>query len=107
MYWQQHEPRGIPLVCYVLRATKLFLSRDRVTPCSSHPRTPHSIGAAPLPKKPNYDFEKRRKELDRKKKKETKREERLQRGHDETTDDQGEPAQQTARDGLAGTEGQV
>jgi hypothetical protein len=30
-----------------------------------------------LPKKPNYDFEKRRKEQDRKKKKDAKREERL------------------------------
>jgi hypothetical protein len=33
-------------------------------------------------KKPNYDFEKRRKELDRKKKKEHKRQERLQRRQD-------------------------
>jgi len=32
-----------------------------------------------LPKKPNYDFEKRKKEQDRKKKKDAKREERLQR----------------------------
>ena len=32
-----------------------------------------------LPKKPNYDFEKRRKEQDRKQKKDAKREERLQR----------------------------
>ena len=36
----------------------------------------------PVAKKPNYDFEKRRKELDRKKKKEEKREERLQRKRD-------------------------
>jgi hypothetical protein len=35
--------------------------------------TPH------LARKPNYDFEKRRKELDRKAKKDAKREERLQR----------------------------
>lgn len=32
-----------------------------------------------MPKKPNYDFEKRKKEQDRRKKKEAKREERLQR----------------------------
>jgi hypothetical protein len=32
-----------------------------------------------LPKKPNYDFEKRRKELERQKKKEAKREDRLRR----------------------------
>lgn len=55
-----------------------------------------------LPKKPNYDFEKRRKELDRKKKKDAKREERLQRGRDENPDDQSEPAQQTSQDDLAG-----
>jgi hypothetical protein len=40
-----------------------------------------------LPKKPNYDFEKRRKEQDRKKKKDAKREERLLRKRGE-----GEPA---------------
>jgi hypothetical protein len=35
-----------------------------------------------LAKKPNYDFERRRKEQDRKKKKDAKREERLQRKRD-------------------------
>ena len=35
-----------------------------------------------MPKKPNYDFEKRKKEQDRKKKKDAKREERLQRKRD-------------------------
>jgi hypothetical protein len=40
-----------------------------------------------LAKKPNYDFEKRKKELDRKKKKDAKREERLQRKRDGTGDD--------------------
>ena len=35
-----------------------------------------------MAKKPNYDFEKRKKELDRKKKKDAKREERLQRKRD-------------------------
>jgi hypothetical protein len=35
-----------------------------------------------LAKKPNYDFEKRKKEMDRKKKKDAKREERLQRKRD-------------------------
>jgi hypothetical protein len=40
-----------------------------------------TTGAEPphLARKPNYDFEKRRKELDRKSKKDAKREERLQR----------------------------
>jgi hypothetical protein len=42
-----------------------------------------------LAKKPNYDFEKRKKELDRKKKKDAKREERLQRKRDGTGGDDG------------------
>ncbi len=63
----------------------------------------HPIGASPLPKKPNYDFEKRRKELDRKKKKDAKREERLQRGRDENPDDQDNPAQQNSLDDVAGS----
>jgi hypothetical protein len=37
-----------------------------------------------LARKPNYDFEKRRKELDRKAKKDAKREERLQRKSEES-----------------------
>jgi hypothetical protein len=37
-----------------------------------------------LAKKPNYDFEKRKKEMDRKKKKDAKREERLARKRDGT-----------------------
>ena len=43
--------------------------------------TPHQPGI-PLPKKPNYDFEKRKKEEERKKKKDAKREDRLQRNRD-------------------------
>jgi hypothetical protein len=47
-----------------------------------------------LPKKPNYDFEKRKKEQDRKKKKDAKREERLQRKRDGLPDiiDEGDAA---------------
>ena len=37
-----------------------------------------------MAKKPNYDFEKRKKEMDRKKKKDAKREERLARKRDGT-----------------------
>jgi hypothetical protein len=46
-----------------------------------------------LPKKPNYDFEKRRKEQDRKKKKDAKREERLlrKRGDGEPESEEGTP----------------
>jgi hypothetical protein len=43
-----------------------------------------------LAKKPNYDFEKRRKEMERKKKKDAKREERLQRKRDGLPDEEGE-----------------
>ena len=43
------------------------------------PDSAHFSQASHLPKKPNYDFEKRKKEQDRKKKKDAKREERLQR----------------------------
>lgn len=49
----------------------------------------------PVAKKPNYDFEKRKKEMDRKKKKDDKRAERLQRrqdgGGDEPQDGDTEP----------------
>ena len=48
----------------------------------------------PVAKKPNYDFEKRKKELDRKAKKDSKREERLRRkreGLPDETDDVEEP----------------
>jgi hypothetical protein len=52
-----------------------------------------------MARKPNYDFEKRKKEMDRKAKKDAKREDRLQRQRDEnaeqpqapTTEDAGEP----------------
>lgn len=43
-----------------------------------------------MPKKPNYDFEKRRKEQDRKKKKDAKREERLLRKRDGEPDGEAE-----------------
>ncbi len=43
-----------------------------------------------MAKKPNYDFEKRRKELDRKQKKDAKRDERLARKRNGTSED-GEP----------------
>ena len=76
------QPRGlVPLPERLLRRV---VGQERV--CRRHlPRhdaplerttgveTPH------LARKPNYDFEKRRKELDRKAKKDAKREERLQR----------------------------
>ena len=44
-----------------------------------------------MAKKPNYDFEKRKKELDRKKKKDDKRAERLLRRQDGSGDEPEEP----------------
>ena len=58
------------------------------TPCGRRRGVWRPLPAAPLngasavAKKPNYDFEKRRKEMERKKKKDAKREERLQRKRD-------------------------
>jgi hypothetical protein len=46
---------------------------DRTLKSTNGAESPH------LARKPNYDFEKRRKEIDRKAKKDAKREERLQR----------------------------
>jgi len=51
-----------------------------------------------LAKKPNYDFEKRRKELERKQKKDAKRDERLTRKRNGTADD-GEIAEGEGEDG--------
>jgi hypothetical protein len=56
-----------------------------------------------LARKPNYDFEKRRKEIERKAKKDAKREERLNRRREGATDSDsdGQPAageQGTTRD---------
>jgi len=59
---------------------------SRVVPVRCPYRRPRTEtidqGRRPLAKKPNYDFERRRKEQDRKQKKEAKREERLQRKRD-------------------------
>lgn len=44
-----------------------------------------------MPRKPNYNFEKRQKELDRQKKKERKREERDQRKRENQADGSVEP----------------
>jgi hypothetical protein len=41
-----------------------------------------------MARKPNYDFEKRKKEMDRKAKKDAKREDRLQRSRDEAAENQ-------------------
>ncbi len=51
-----------------------------------------TTGAEPphLARKPNYDYEKRKKELDRKAKKEAKREDRLQRQRDKASVEPGE-----------------
>lgn len=58
---------------------------------------PTGVEPPPLARKPNYDFEKRRKEMERKAKKDAKREERLQRTRDAT-------AQEAAEAGQAGSD---
>ena len=45
-----------------------------------------------MARKPNYDFEKRRKEQDRKAKKDAKREDRLQRKREGNSEDAEQPA---------------
>ena len=45
-----------------------------------------------MARKPNYDFEKRKKEMDRKAKKDAKREDRLQRQRSETDESATPPA---------------
>lgn len=50
-----------------------------------------------MAKKPNYDFEKRRKELDRKQKKDAKRDERLARKRNGTSED-GDPVDEDGAD---------
>lgn len=52
-----------------------------------------------MARKPNYDYEKRKKELDRKAKKEAKREDRLQRQRDRASVEPAEPA--AAPEGVA------
>ena len=51
-----------------------------------------------MAKKPNYDFEKRRKELERKQKKDAKRDERLTRKRNGTSED-GDVAEGEGEDG--------
>jgi hypothetical protein len=63
----------------------------------------------PLAKKPNYDFERRKKEQDRKNKKEAKREERLQRKRDGDTSGSSEDGENVATpsDDLMGPDAQA
>ena len=60
-----------------------------------------------MAKKPNYDFEKRKKEMDRKKKKDAKREERLARKRDGAPelDEYGNPLPPEEDDADADAEG--
>jgi len=57
---------------------------------TSHYASGSSSGVPSLARKPNYDFEKRRKEQDRKAKKDAKREDRLRRRSEGLPED-GEP----------------
>ena len=49
-----------------------------------------------MAKKPNYDFEKRKKEMDRKKKKDDKRAERLLRRQEGGAEEEGQPGAEGA-----------
>lgn len=74
-------PFLIPLRAAAIAPTHAPLVLMRTTGAES----PH------LARKPNYDFEKRRKELDRKAKKEAKAEEKLRRKQEEAAGRPGEP----------------
>jgi hypothetical protein len=69
------------------------------------PRCPQqydrSGASIPVARKPNYDFEKRRKELDRQAKKEAKREDRLRRKREGATES-GEPSAPPEAEGPPG-----
>lgn len=55
--------------------------------------------APPLARKPNYSFEKRRKEMDRKAKKDARREEKLRRKQEGEADDAAPPDPAEAEEG--------
>ena len=85
-----------------LRAWRLTIFQARRAPDEVRPAAaipPGRITEAEgrrLAKKPNYDFEKRRKELERKQKKDAKRDERLQRRRAGGPDDGDLPADEGA-----------
>src|SRR5688572_26316716 len=70
--------QGIRQVSLGERALAPLPSRDHHLPVS-HPRSTIGAEAPPLARKPNYGFEKRKKEMDRKAKKDAKREDRRRR----------------------------
>ena len=74
------------LSCLATRAGRDHLS------CTTGVETPH------LARKPNYDFEKRKKEMDRKAKKDAKREDRLQRQRSEAPEEPAAPAADDAEE---------
>jgi hypothetical protein len=57
-----------------------------------HPHGTTGAESPPLARKPNYDFEKRRKELDRKAKKDAKREDRRRRRDQQPTEELERPS---------------
>ena len=72
-------------------------STPSVRACGDPPRPRQLEWSEFLARKPNYDFEKRRKEQDRKAKKDAKREDRLRRKAEglPDEDDAGEPVTET------------
>lgn len=65
-----------------------------------HPAASPKREGTRLAKKPNYDFEKRRKELERKQKKDAKRDERLNRKRNGGAEDGAEDGDAVAEDGA-------
>jgi hypothetical protein len=62
------------------------------------------LESTPLARKPNYGFEKRKKEMDRKAKKDAKRESRLQRRREGATADPEQPTPPPQEEGPPGGE---
>lgn len=69
---------------------------------AARPLTNESSGAFQLARKPNYDFEKRRKELERKAKQEAKQEEKRRRREEQAAAERADPA--TTDEGGVGPE---
>lgn len=74
----------VHLACRVKESVR-FRRCDRVI--APHPQQLVPSGAPSVARKPNYDFEKRRKEQDRKAKKDAKRTDRQQRREDRRTEE--------------------
>ena len=71
-----------------------YLAWDGAAVLSGSPSQLHGGGVPPLARKPNYGFEKRKKEMDRKAKKDAKREDRQRRREEGQPEDSTVPPPQ-------------